>query len=421
MLAGLAYTLSHFARDRYLFSNLADDAQDSYASFSLNTVGPTAKARPIVFVDFDNATLARLNDPVLVPPEAVASVMRRLASTPPWAVLVDLDLSYVQDPDALAALTEGLTALTDEGSTILLARPAIDRGAATRYRSTPLDDLAARRSEIIWVSVPSSGSRDGVVRRFQVTDQARLSGRCITLPSAPLAVMLLDRYGSPARTRVAFARATRGQDTCRREERPAALRFPVHELIVRPTDNLIRYTFEWPPPAGLPRIGVGADSRPQIVRVGAGQLLAADGPIDPSRFRGALVVIGRTAGLADQRATPVGEMPGAYVLANATRAWLEFGPDRPRFWSGLVLVLLAALAVATTATLIIHRAGRWRPVVDILLPGAMSGLLWLVFHLTASWLATAGLFVTTFVVVMSVEIGHHWVDYLRHKRLEESR
>ena len=426
LVSAIIYTLSDLGSETEFVGGLADQAQDRYAAIHANAVRPAAEARSIVFLDYDDATFSALSDPLLVPPATIATSLRRLARTPPWATVVDLDLTYLQDAHDLEAVKGGLETLADAGTAIFLARPALSPppgSKRTRYRPSSLDTFVKSRDDIAWVNVAFEQSKDGVVRALKPVAMGWVGGTCEAYPSVPLALRLLKDAGSPGLAKAAFSNGIRAVD-CERSM-PRTLTFepsPKRLLAFNAQDGDIEFAFEWRPATGLQRLDADGGGRAQALSIPLGPLLTSDAALAPETFRDTLVVIGRTADQDDFHQTPLGEMPGALILANAARAWLDLGPVQRSFWPGLLLVLAATLCISALSWSVHKMAGegRTRWFVRKLLPPLLLSGLWIVFYLSGNPFVSAGLMVSSIMIMTSVELGCERVQQLeRRRRMEQ--
>jgi len=440
LIAALSFSLFQIAGQSKYVGDLADQALATRMSIFANTYESRVGARSIVFLNYDEVTAAALRDPVLIPSEVTAKTLSTLADFRPWAVVVDFDLGYLTNKQqdstisgpasleawrGLDALRSAIRTLAEAGTVVILVRetlPGIDDPDSLRLRASALDDFVANTPRVLWATATYAAEPNRVVRRIWPIQSASLDGRPVVLPSVPLVLKLLTMDGSAERLDGLVAAGLAGQSTCGARARDSFIfctrsgAFSVTEKPALPID----YTLKWPIPAalGLPRIPDGAGSRPQTALASIHPFVFGNGQHDPALFRDSLVVVGATAGRRDQRPTPIETMPGAYVIANAARDWIEFGPRRDSFFEGLCLVLLATLTLSIVLQLLRQISvaldrlpktsmaarlyGRLSPLLARLrkwLAPLLTGILWAVFLVYGNPAVSVGLVVTAYVVV----------------------
>lgn len=412
LLAGVVYTSSYYAGDIRLIARFANDAQDTYSLLRADALRPLDDARPIVFLDFDELAFKAMGDPVLVPPEKLAEALNHLArKTPPWAVVVDVDVSYFDTAQA-APVAAALKDLAARGVTVLLVRPHVE-DRPPRYRRAAIDTLVADERRIQWVSGSYLTSDDDQARRIRPVQWGSVGGGCLILPSVPLALLLLQRTGDGVAARETFERGSVGH--CGKADGRTSFTFnysPSAAFAVSNADDRIRYSLKWGSSVfqGISALG---GARPQIQTPTIWTLISNPDQIATDQFADSLLFIGRSASGVDRHQTPLGEMPGAFILANAARAWLEFGPERPQFWPGFWLVISAAVLIGVAVAGVAKLFPRPPFFVKLVLPGLISGILWLLFYVFGPPGAAAGWAVAAYVVTAIVEAGRERVDHLR--------
>jgi hypothetical protein len=405
------FSLFYVARDVKFVGNIAGQATGNWMAIFADSWAPRPGARPIVLLDFDDASGARFGDPVLVPPQITGAVLERLAAMNPWAVFVDLDLASLAGSDA-DAVREGLAALDATGVAVLLGRDTLPMpGAArsARLRASELDRDVARTGSVIWTSIAYDLASDGVVRTFPEVQTIASPDGDVTLASVPLALRLLAMEGDARGMKRVLAAGLAGTQDCARARRDELLFCTRSGALSVPRNgaSLIRYSFRWPPVGSNRRVPTPSGSGPQLVRVPMYPLVAVGSASSPALFRDALVVVTATAARRDLRATPLDVMPGAFILANAARGWLEFGPERDNYLAGLAIALAGTLVLTGFAWLVLTLApARWRHHVHAHLAAGLIGMLWLLFLMLGSPAVSVGLVVTSYLVVTIVILCH---------------
>jgi hypothetical protein len=385
------YTVFYHAR----YTGIFDEAINSRLDQRMYLHGDVEEApQPPLLLDFDAETMARLGDPIVVPPRDIATALYRLAGLRPKAVLVDLDLSYLPAGADLGAIAAGLTRLANAGIPVLLARdvlPGRNGARLGRLRPTPLDALVARHPNLIWVSTHFPPSNDGVVRTMTIVETVLHDGRRRALPSAPLVLLALERTGSLSAAKRALAAGIRGRAACAVGEPPTrlALCWPGGRLVIDLENNRrIDYRLSWEHPAqetSIPAWPMARDPRPP----------------DPELFAGRTLILGSTAGISDRAQTPLEAMPGPWIHANAIHAWLTYGPDPGlSYWFGAVFMMLVTVPVALAmAALILWLAPHRRAAAREAIPLFLSVLFWIVFQYFGAPSVSVGLFVVSYAIM----------------------
>ena len=396
----LAYILFNQVRDREFFESKIVAANDRQMALSADTLPARAAAPAISFLDIDDRTLLGMDDPVLIPPAIIARTLATVSANGPKAIFVDLDFAYLRDEDELEVIRLGLTEAEKRGIPVLLARavlPPLEPGEPQRYRETPLDAFVDASANLMWVGVVPTRGSDQVFRGLPPIQSGTLAGQLRHLPAPPLALDLIRRSGSVRRAKAIFDKALSGKSPC------GTPGLPVRQFCVpggaipisTSGDERVRFTLSWPPLDGH------FDTRP------AWAILDSDSPISSEAFKGRIVVLGSTAGYRDVTTTPLGEMPGAYLHANAIRAWLEFGPTpQPRFWPGLTLVF-AITAVSAHLIIVTLRSipERLRPFARWAAPPVVTVLFWTPLLVLPAFWDPSGLIAVVYVATAMISLG----------------
>jgi len=396
------YSFFYVNRDSGYFSDILNGVYDRY--LQLNRSGLDGDRGQPVVVDFDDATMRSLGDPVLVPPQAEALVLQRLAAQRPRLVFFDLDLTYLSGDEA-RIVGQALSQLAESGIPVLLARDVLPdtNGANGRYRASPLDALVAASPNLTWVTpMLWADENDGVTRHFHVVSSAALHGRQTVLPSPALAVLLFDVTGSLPAAERAFADGLAGRATCMPDRAPP--RWLVictgrgNAAIDMQSPARIAYRFGWDPGEALP----------------AQTLLRHADRFDQTVLRDRIVVIGSSAGGRDFAHTPLKRMPGLMIHANAMHAWLTSRPDRGlSFWWGAGFVVPFATAVALFMVVVIRwTPERFRSALRTAIPFILTMIFWAIFQLLDAPAIAVGLFPVAFMLFAVIALAERWFERL---------
>jgi hypothetical protein len=157
--------------------------------------------------------------------------------------------------------------------------------------------------------------------------------------------------------------------------------------LVNGPDRLVHYTLRWSGPEWTSSQVVVRDDgrkRPLLTTLPAQAILSAGNKAIAETgdlFTGAVVVIGASnVAAGDLSSTPIGEMPGAMVILNHIRGFLDFGPQGheqflPGLWIMLGMSAITGLFVAMFSRWTSSWGGLALPVFFTLLWWGASALL----------------------------------------------
>jgi CHASE2 domain-containing sensor protein len=315
-------------------------------------------------------------------------MLERVAGGRPKLIFLDLDPTRPGDETGLKQLVEALARLGSGPTPILLFRTPMasaHENLPVWFRPSPeLDAVVEQSPALIGVSAGVLPSDDGVVRRAPLWVAGCLGDRVSVLPSAAVAAWVILRDGvTAARERLPKALEQAGQPCTVGASLPDQ---PMAAPEVSVGGRNYRLANSWPGDSFNYSMseklepGLRRDERALMV-VSAKAFV--DNPqnvaVAPDAFRDRAVIIGSSApDLRDRHLTPLGEMPGAMVVANQLRSLLDNGPgDGRSFWFGLAVT--AALCVVTFALwLLFGRLAAGAPkIVEQLYSMAIGGLLWI--------------------------------------------
>ena len=116
------------------------------------------------------------------------------------------------------------------------------------------------------------------------------------------------------------------------------------------TSSRILFNFGGTEETGIATIPFEGRDVPLLTRVPASSLTEATTPPDPGLVRGRVVVIGTSyVDARDTHLTPLGEMPGALIVANAAYSLGRHGGLKPPAQSVIITLQLLLIAVASLA------------------------------------------------------------------------
>jgi CHASE2 domain-containing sensor protein len=355
---GLAtFLIVHAFDDRVLIGNSSDAALDFL--MRLQADGATASpGPPIATVDIDEAAFIAMGRPTITPRDVLAKILARIAEAQPKLVILDIDLGWPDSPSNEKALSDVLLKFArTKGAPVLLVReplPNVPTIAALFVRPTPYDSIVNLGGRVRWVSADFLQDSDDVVRRLRPWVAACQDTKPIVLPSAVLAAKIVSHEQGSIAALDGLDKALRSAaPVCsgRQAAIPADASAQAAQLLAQPSkyqavlskvlrEPRILYRFSWVQGAAFEL----ATNTAQSIVVPPGPVLDPDADLDI--FRGRIVVVGSSAAEArDMHLTPLGEMPGEMILANAVRSMIGEGPvHESGFWNGLLIAALMSSA-----------------------------------------------------------------------------
>ena len=406
VVAVSAFSLVYSFRDIGFFRETIDAAMDQRMELHVDSGEPDEDARQIGLIDFDDRTLRIAGDPILISAPPIATVLHRLAEQRPWAVLLDLDITHFENGADLDKIRTALIRLTEARVPVLIVHDTILPSPGQTYlqwRPTAFDDLVRREPYLMWVGGRFDiTERDGIVRRLAIIECVARAGapaEPILVPSAALAVTLLERWQSLPAAQRGFSEAVRGKQIC--NGRDAAGRIALDlprgaRSVDLNDDNRLRFSMKQ-------RFNNSTRPAIDLIREGTGY---------GDWFDDRLVIVGTTAAQRDVRQTPIGPMSGAAVHANAIRAWLDTGPEPGvRFWPAVIWVVLIAVGITLPVmSILLAVPKRRRPQVRDWAPPAMTALAWLIFYIFGGPANSIGAVIIVYVMTHLITIIERRLD-----------
>lgn len=352
LIALAAFLIVHEISEAPFISGEEIGAGDIVAKIHADTKASAVTA-PFVVIDFKQADLHAWNYPALTPRDKLATVLRLAASGGPRLIVVDIDLGPRGFEKDDAALKDALTDLAKAKDVpILFVRQPLarsDEAEPATLQLTRFDDVMANSPNMHWVSALSMPDEDQVLRRYYLKTRTCPADSTMYLPGVQIAscAVLEHRYRN-------LQTALRKAPQCPKAERHLAATFTCagHNWAIGDPDATaeIGFTIRHNPPEGKlrPQIAISGHHEPvdELEVLDAGPLLRHLADVDArDQFAGRIVVIGSSAlSQGDIRRTPLGDMPGMYVIVNAIRSALEVGQKpRPTLWPSLTAVALMTL------------------------------------------------------------------------------
>jgi CHASE2 domain-containing sensor protein len=338
-----------------LFVKSPIDLDHSLRALSLGWFG-TDRTIPITIVDIDENTNRAWNSPAITPRDKLARMLEVVTAANPIAVIVDIDLSWGDQPNAAVdagqrELLEFLQHYSGAAPLIFPKRIQPSPDGTQRLAASPFDDVFEKNSRLSWAHASFETDAGGAVRNWHEWLEVCTGSGAEWLPSVPV------------RLAAVVEPLPRGLD------RPDMV---THDATCAPASGgsarKPKRLFIGPRLTGEGRTPRAADAQ----AIPASLLLEAEIVRNDARlFGGRVVFIGAThASAGDFWLTPSGVLPGVELLANVVRfAPLQVenqgGPAQLAYRSTALLLFvvfaclqwwlrgLAALVVATIFTLVV--------------------------------------------------------------------
>jgi CHASE2 domain-containing sensor protein len=332
---------------------VADQSRDAALALRADIEPSRHLHAPLIFVTIDEGTYASLGRKEVVPALAIERMLRPIADAGPRFIVLDIDVSTRREPKDVRVLSRTLAYVQDKKIPLLLVRgtpPHASPDAPVYLPRTPYDALIDGTSAS-WTSGEAIVSQ-GVTRGVSSWVLTCVEGQPrFLIGVAPLASELYYAQG-----KLALDVSLKPDWTC---SGASATPPNAHHIAQVPSfdgaitrltnvpDRLVHYSLRWNGPDWTSSQVVVRDDarkRPLLSVLPAQRILsgAANAFEDTGDlFKGAIVVVGASnIAAGDLQNTPVGDMPGAMVLLNHIRGFLDFGPEGPeQFLPGLWIML----------------------------------------------------------------------------------
>ncbi len=319
----------------------------------------TAGALQFTFLDIDDASYRQWGEPYHAPRDKINRLIEFAAMSSARLIVLDIDLSREGvRPDDDRKLAAYLSQYGENNEPPLILVRTFYGGDAgdgkwVDIRPSYLDDYEFSTA-IHWAQPLFKATLwDGVIRHWHLVKFGCLNGKLVLVPATQLiaAALLSDREASSVNrfadlNAISLENCSNGVDVGTETSRweasePGEMFGPQPELGQR-----LIYTIPW------------KSSAPDLTTIPANLVTETSRSLSDDLVRDHVVIIG--ASFADSRdihRTPIGEMPGALIIANAIKSLTTYGQIRsPAAWANwiekLSIVLLAAWAFSRFASLI---------------------------------------------------------------------
>jgi hypothetical protein len=296
----------------------------------------SADSMQFTFLDIDDASYRGWGEPYHAPRDKILRLIEFAAEAKARLTVLDIDLSR-----------EGVVADDDRRLAEYLDRQWVD------IRPSFLDEFEFPAS-VHWAQPLFRATLwDGVIRHWHLVKFGCLNGRLVLVPATQLiAAALLSAGDVSSINQFADLNTVRMENCNRSDNAGNAITFGdagSRSEIFSPEAELgqrLIYTIPWKSPA------------PDLITVPAQLITESPHNLAGDLITNRVVIIG--ASFADSRdihRTPIGEMPGALIIANAIKSLTHYGQVRPppalSHWvEKLFLILVAAWAFSRLTSLI---------------------------------------------------------------------
>ena len=377
MTIALALAYMHHIHNPWL-TEFEDAGMDWVMQMHVGT-NLSETAIPIAWIDIDEDSYRRWGEPLYTPRKKLARLIEYAAESNPLAIIVDIDLRQSGDHQSDDALMEYIRNYSLQSRPpLILARtfrqPVNEASmACSELRNSYIenDSNITASTNIFWASTLFTQDRDRHIRHWRLWEAACTEeGDPVVVPSIQLlvaaivrssdvvpvdAVRMLDdelRNFAPADCKAGHL--TEDKDSCHTSVRDVN-RINVGGLVLDSSPSQIQqrliYSIPWQrPSSGHVLRGESLDQL--FIRHSAYPVTDGNQNIDRSWLSGRVVIIGGSyVDARDNHATPIGEQPGALILANAINSLLQYGQIQPpTTWQKLIieafLILVMSLAFA---------------------------------------------------------------------------
>lgn len=421
-LAVIIFTIAWTLRDVRLVANPAEESRDAVLAINADGEAPRLLRNPFAFVDLDERTDEALGHPDHTPHDKLARLLARVAAGKPALIVVDIDISWPDSHDDQLRAT--LEDLGRKNVAVLLEHQTEAAGGMPYpFRPSVFDGVVALYPSISWVTTETPNGRTAAVRRLREWLAACNGDTPVRIPGVGLAsawaYQQVAAHLPPKPVRALFAFPDWSCGPAQAFVPPAVsyLHHSVH-IGSETTSSIglseaVRYTLRWDEDRKVSPQEI-VDSmghrRPLYAVLPALDLMSEKGPSPGAAdywLRNSIAVVGASNENArDMHATPLGPMPGAFILINHMRGLLDFGPyAEAAWWSGLLTTVLISILTAIATILLERFLGGW---LDLLLPFAITGAWWLLLTLALGNGGYFGLAVTELVVAFVVRLTGAW-------------
>ncbi len=316
----------------------ADDTADVMTRFSVPAKTYSASAPRFAFINIDEKTWLSWGAPLVTPRDKIAMLLGRVAESKPAIIILDVDLSFHDDPNTEPALNSFLQHYPATAPPLVLVR-SLEPSASSihsKRRLTPYE-TSTDKQNIFWAVPSFERGDDAVVRRWQLASVACKDTAPLVIPSLQLQAVwlwlqkphaLLDTALSPLRPGNCDDPAPNGDIKIKLKGDNG----PIVEINGADPSSRIIYTMPWVSDALVQGPEMPGGSFKVVVRNADTVSRIQPGDGVPG-IEGSIAIIGGSfAESGDWYQTPLGDMPGTAVLINAIDALAQNGTPQEPTW-----------------------------------------------------------------------------------------
>ncbi|MDX2234586.1 MAG: CHASE2 domain-containing protein [Hyphomonadaceae bacterium] len=302
------------------------------------------------------------NVPLYVPRQALAEVLDFLAGSGAVAVFVDVDTSYAPSPQDDRLFADAIARWRARPDAPLLTLARTNWVTPSIFARNGMEEPGPN-DRIVEGTVRIWSDAEQVVDNVEYWTCEGAAGARQPRASVTLYLAAAARFDDGLKGKQAVSDAL-ARVPCDRRPRTLTLDVPGGDMAFPAQDGPIHYHLDlnrlddgswsaprWPPATLRPSAAArcGQDTRAAAALLRVSDLLAGldEGGVSTSALCGGVVVVGASAEIVrDIHPTPYGDMPGAFILANAARGLDLSGPlRRYPYFVGLGLVAVISIVV----------------------------------------------------------------------------
>jgi CHASE2 domain-containing sensor protein len=369
-------------RGMAIIGSPAQEAFDVATSLLADRDDAKTLKTPFALIGLDEAAYQTFGNPDHTPRDKLAQILLQAASARPKMMVLDIDITRAESDDTgLEGALEQIGRMNVP--LLLVAEPFKSNAGLYTLQHNPFDVLVDRYPSLHWVVANAPGNQGGLIRRMRLWVPICHNDRIMFTPSVALQAALVSQGTSTGPVPAHPVSCTPAAHIPSSLTLAHSLQVGPENVTEVPRDMSIRYSMRWS--------GETAQISRQYVKTSDGRerplfvLFPVLHILDPSSGDGAkvwmknsIVVIGATAPSArDMHQTPLGAMPGMFIVVNAMRGLLDFGLKDGSVWflelgSLVVISLLTAMIVTVFPE---HLSG-W---LELFLPVPICAVWWVIF------------------------------------------
>lgn len=333
----------------------ADDMADLMTRMAVFSESGGSSAPRFAFINIDDATWLAWGVPLITPRFRIATLLARVADSKPAVIVLDVDLAFSDETKSEEILKDFLNSYPPDAAPLVLVRslqPAAN-APQSELRLTQFEQQT-KQANIYWALPSFQRDEDGMVRRWQLAAVSCDAAAPITVPSVQLQAAWLWMGYSKELLNSSLAPLRPG--SCDEPTPNARVKIDLGkddrtiEISGSDPSSRIIYTIPWVPD----RITLGpqmSDGNYKVVVRNADTVSRIQPGDGIPGIEGTIAIIGGAfQDSGDWYRTPLGQMPGAFVLINSIDALAQNGtPKEPtltkQFGLSLMFIVVVSLCV----------------------------------------------------------------------------